>query len=134
MRLIESRWLVSKGYAYTLFGIIFIHPESPRYLIYHEMVHGLQQTVDGLLWYWRYFTNKDWRLKYEIPAHGAAIEAGEPLHIAASELWSNYGFNIGYDDAVNILLDQQRLLRQTLGFLEGAQTTNPEHAGDDNPQ
>lgn len=105
-RIITTK-LCRQGYAFALLQRIFIHPESPRYLIPHEEVHVAQQRRDGWRWYWRYLTDSDARLQYEAPAHAAAVDAGQPLHIAAAQLATNYGTGIGYSDAL-ILISRYR--------------------------
>lgn len=95
--------LVGYERGYTTLQTIFRHPAAPAYLIPHERVHVDQQKRDGLLWYWRYNTSKEWRLKYELPAHRAAVWAGEPIETAAYELCSFYDLDLTYDQALELI-------------------------------
>lgn len=98
-KIVRTR-LVRRGYAMALLQRIYIHPLSPEYLIPHERVHVDQQRRDGWRWYWRYKTSREARFEYEVPAHRAAVLAGEPIAQAASELTNNYGLDITYEAAL----------------------------------
>lgn len=102
--IIETKFFCRNGYAYAFFGHIVIHPSSPRYLISHEAAHCRRMRSLGYLrWYWRYFTQPEFRFEEEIIAHRAAVIAGQPKWLAAQQLWTNYGLNLNYDTVLKRL-------------------------------
>ena len=101
---IMTRLFCRRGYAYMFFGRVIIHPESPGYLVPHEIVHVDQAERIGMLrWYWRYFTDSTFRLAAEVEAHKAAIRAGQPNWQAAQQLWTNYGLSLSYNEVLRML-------------------------------
>lgn len=74
-------------------------------LIAHEQCHQSQQGRDGWLrFWWRYLTNKAWRLSYEVEAYRVWIEVN-PLDEWRVVHWlaSNYNFGISTKDARELL-------------------------------
>lgn len=78
---------------------------NKRPLIAHERCHQDQQRRDGwLTFYFRYFTNKDWRYKYELEAYRVWVQV-EPNDLSRiiNVMLNGYGFNISYNEALEAL-------------------------------
>lgn len=74
-------------------------------LIAHEQCHQGQQRRDGVLtFWWRYLTNKSWRLAYEVEAYKVWLEVN-PLDEWRVVHWlaSNYNLGISTKDARELL-------------------------------
>jgi len=78
-------------------------------LIEHEKVHQMQQRRDGLLtFWWRYFTNREWKLAYEVEAYKRWIEVKpEDENLCARWLAFSYGFDITVDEAYRLLRESK---------------------------
>jgi hypothetical protein len=74
-------------------------------LIAHEQCHQSQQRRDGTLrFWWRYITNKAWRLAYEVEAYKVWLDV-QPLDAGKVGMWlcKNYGFDIELSEAFELL-------------------------------
>lgn len=75
-------------------------------LIAHERCHQDQQRRDGwITFYFRYFTSKEWRLKYELEAYRVWVKV-EPtdIHRIIGVLVNSYGFNLTHEEAYKALI------------------------------
>jgi hypothetical protein len=74
-------------------------------LIAHESCHQSQQRRDGTLTFWyRYLTNKSWRLSYEVEAYEAWLAvAPDDLYKVARVLSTKYGLDLSFDVSVGLL-------------------------------
>lgn len=78
-------------------------------LIAHERCHQDQQRKDGwLTFYFRYFTSKEWRLKYELEAYRVWVAvAPEDIRRIVNVMMNSYGFNLSYSDALEALTKEE---------------------------
>jgi len=76
-------------------------------LIAHEQCHQSQQRRDGTFtFWWRYLTNKSHRLAYEVEAYKVWIKvAPDDTYKVIHWLGTQYGLNITFDDAVELLTE-----------------------------
>lgn len=74
-------------------------------LIAHEKCHQSQQRRDGTFtFWWRYLTNKSWRLSYEVEAYKAWLQiAPYETYRVSSWLANDYGFNLTRQQAEELL-------------------------------
>lgn len=88
-------------------NIIVINKDywNKKPLIAHERCHQDQQRRDGwITFYFRYFTSKEWRFKYELEAYRVwvSIEPGDVHHIT-NVIVNSYGFNLTHEEAYKAL-------------------------------
>lgn len=92
-------------------NIIVINKDywNKKPLIAHERCHQDQQRKDGwLTFYFRYFTSKEWRLKYELEAYRVWVAvAPEDIHRIVNVMMNSYGFNLSYSDALEALTKEE---------------------------
>lgn len=76
-------------------------------LIAHEQCHQDQQRRDGTLtFWWRYLTNKSWRLAYEVEAYKVWLKTAPTDEFkVVGWLANNYGLDITYQTARELLHD-----------------------------
>lgn len=76
-------------------------------LIAHEQCHQSQQRRDGTFtFWWRYLTNKAWRLSYEVEAYKVWIKtAPEDTYRVIAWLARDYGLNLSIDESVALLTE-----------------------------
>jgi hypothetical protein len=75
-------------------------------LIAHEQCHQDQQRRDGLLrFWWRYTTNKAWRMAYEVDAYKAWLDVAPHDEWRVSYMLAhNYGFDLSVNEAKELLI------------------------------
>jgi hypothetical protein len=88
-------------------NIIVINKDywNKKPLIAHEKCHQDQQRRDGwITFYFRYFTSKEWRFKYELEAYRVWLKV-EPddVHRITGVMVNSYGFNLTYEEAYKAL-------------------------------
>jgi len=74
-------------------------------LIAHEQCHQGQQRRDGVLtFWWRYLTNKSWRLAYEVEAYKVWLQVAPHDEWRVSYVLAhNYGLDLSAEQAREIL-------------------------------
>ena len=92
-------------------NIIVINKDywNKKPLIAHERCHQDQQRKDGwFTFYFRYFTSKEWRLKYELEAYRVwiAVSPGD-INRVANIMINGYGFNLSYNEALEALTKKE---------------------------
>lgn len=89
-------------------NIIVINKDywNKKPLIAHERCHQEQQRRDGwITFYFRYFTSKEWRYKYELEAYRVWVKIEpEDIHRITNVLMNSYGFNLTYEEAYKALI------------------------------
>ncbi len=100
--------LVSPSVDFVAFGgTIYVRPGVTlrAHNRAHEETHlDRQRQVGQWRWLWRYMTDKDFKLKEELAAFRAEIEAGGDIDFCAHYLSSGvYGFNLTEDEARRLL-------------------------------
>ena len=101
---------LSFGRPFSFSPVISIPPDvtTSRYeaLLAHEMAHYDRQGLFPIIWIFKYFTNKQFRLKEELIAVKAEIEKYRELHIPinlksyAKALSTQYWNMVSFEDAL----------------------------------
>ena len=70
----------------------------------HEFTHVEQQEkIGAITFWWRYLTDKGFRLRVEVEAYQAEVAAGGSGYAAAKNLSEGYGLNITFEQAQELL-------------------------------
>ena len=102
--------LIFKGYdAFTVYPFIFIRPTraNDQALVAHEKIHYREQRKALVLpWFWRYFTNRDFRLRAELRGYVEQIRLGGIGIWEAAQMLDTYDTGRSQEELRRLLQDE----------------------------
>lgn len=100
--IVKTRFVFQPYSGVTVWPFIFISPTADETIIPHEMVHYKRQAWWSPVWWALYLLIPSFRLKEEVLAYKASIQAGLQVEDAVNWLMS-YRTGVSHAEAVNLL-------------------------------